>query len=40
MYNNVLLDIKFPLVVYKKLLGYDVDIHDLQDLDPELYKSI
>ena len=26
IFNNVYLDVKFPLVVYKKLLGQDPDV--------------
>ena len=29
IYNNVILDIRFPLVVYNKLLGCNTTFHDL-----------
>jgi len=38
-YNNVILDVKFPLVVYKKLLNVKSTLNDLQEIDEELYKN-
>lgn len=38
-YNNVILDAKFPLVVYKKLLNIKPTLNDLQEIDEELYKN-
>jgi ubiquitin-protein ligase E3 A len=29
IYNSVILDIHFPLVIYKKLLGEEIGISDL-----------
>lgn len=39
IFNNVILDIKFPSVVYKKLLDYELNLEDLKDLDEETYKN-
>ena len=36
LYNNVILDLHFPLVVYKKLLGVELHQSDLCDIYPEL----
>lgn len=38
-YNNVILDAKFPLVIYKKLLNIKPTLNDLQEIDEELYKN-
>jgi len=38
-YNNVILDVKFPLVVYKKLLNIKPTLHDLEEIDEELHKN-
>jgi E3 ubiquitin-protein ligase HECTD2 len=39
-FNNVILDIKFPLVVYKKLLNIPASLNDMQEIDPELYNNL
>ena len=39
-FNNVILDIKFPLVIYKKLLGLSVKLEDLKELDGDFYKNL
>jgi len=36
IYNGVILNVHFPLVVYKKLLGMKPTFEDLKDMDPEL----
>ncbi|KAI8064399.1 hypothetical protein BC940DRAFT_306156 [Gongronella butleri] len=36
VYNGVILDLHFPLALYKKLMGRPVDLHDLKQLDPSL----
>lgn len=36
IYNATLLDLHFPLAVYRKLLGLPVSLADLEDIDPEL----
>jgi hypothetical protein len=39
LFNSVILDIKFPLVIYKKLLNHKVDLEDLKEIDIELYNN-
>eukprot|EP00051_Salpingoeca_urceolata_P000007 m.32341 g.32341 ORF g.32341 m.32341 type:complete len:746 (+) comp10011_c0_seq2:184-2421(+) len=39
LYNNVILDLHFPKLVYKKLLGVPVGLSDLEELNPMLFKS-
>ena len=39
IYNNIILDVKFPLVVYKKLLGCKLSLEDMKECDPELYNN-
>jgi hypothetical protein len=38
-FNNVILDIKFPMVIYKKLLSVPVTLEDMQEIDQELYNN-
>ena len=38
-FNNVILDVKFPLVIFKKILNITPTLHDLQEIDKELYNS-
>jgi len=40
VYNGVLLDIDFPNVLYKKLLGESVGLPDLRDLMPSEYEGL
>ena len=40
IYNSILLDIKFPLTIYKKLCDYKVDLGDLYEIDSDLYKGL
>lgn len=40
IYNNVILDLAFPVVLFKKLLGHKVEFEDLQQVDPLLYKGL
>lgn len=40
IYNSVILDIRMPLVVYKKLLGLPTSIDDLRELDPQLVSGL
>lgn len=40
IYNGVILDIRFPLVVYKKLQGAEVGLGDLADIDPAAAKGL
>lgn len=36
IYNGIILDIHFPLLVYKKLLGCKVGLDDLYEIQPTL----
>mmetsp|Transcript_49225 Transcript_49225/g.80977 ORF Transcript_49225/g.80977 Transcript_49225/m.80977 type:complete len:734 (+) Transcript_49225:42-2243(+) len=40
IYNSVILDIRFPMAIYKKMLGMPVGLKDLKQLDAELYKGL
>ena len=40
IYNAVILDFPLPLALYKKLLGQQTTLRDLQDMDPTLGKSL
>ena len=40
LFNGVILDIKFPIAIYKKLLGIQPCLNDLKDYDPELYNNL
>ncbi len=40
IYNSIILDVKFPSVIYKKLIGVKPELKDLKQIDEELYKSM
>ena len=40
IYNNIILDVKFPLTVYKKILGIKPKLEDMKECDPELYNTL
>jgi len=40
IYNSIILDLHFPVVIYKKLLNEKVGLKDLNGLDPELYVGL
>ena len=40
IYNRIMLDIKFPKAIYKKLLGIKPCLKDLKEYDPELYNNL
>nr|CAB3252608.1 probable E3 ubiquitin-protein ligase HERC4 [Phallusia mammillata] len=40
IYNNTIIDICFPLALYKKLLGATPTLIDLQELDPTMARSL
>ncbi|XP_051882395.1 ubiquitin-protein ligase E3A [Pristis pectinata] len=40
IYNNCILDVHFPMVVYRKLLGKKGTLRDLEDSHPVLYQSL
>ena len=39
IYNNIILDVKFPIAVYKKLLGINPSLEDMKECDPELFNN-
>ena len=39
IYNSIILDIKFPLVIYKKLLKIEPSLEDIKEIDEELYHN-
>jgi len=40
IYNSVILDAHFPMVVYKKLMGVKPTLEDLADFAPALYRGL
>lgn len=40
IFNGIILDIKFPIAIYKKLLGIEPCLIDLKEYDPELYNNL
>ena len=40
IYNSVILDLNFPLALYKKLLGYPTSYDDLCAYDPSLGRTL
>lgn len=38
--NGIILNIKFPRVMYKKLLGYKTEFSDLYELEPTIHKNL
>ncbi|KAG1468517.1 hypothetical protein G6F56_003790 [Rhizopus delemar] len=40
VYNSVILDLHFPLALYKMLMDVDVNLPDLKQLDPSLGKGL
>lgn len=40
IYNNIILDIRFPMVVYKKLMGKKGTFYDIQDWNPSLFAGL
>ena len=40
IYNGIILDVHFPLLVYKKLLGYKVGLEDLREIQPTICRSL
>lgn len=40
IYNSVILDMHFPVVVYKKLMGYQPTLEDLHQLNPQLASGL
>ena len=40
IYNGVILDVRFPPVIYKKLQGEKLDLQDLMSVQPSLTKTL
>jgi hypothetical protein len=40
VYNNIILDLRFPLVIFKRLLGANVGFEDLKQVDPLLHRGL
>ena len=40
IYNSVLLDFPLPIALYKKLVGQQLSLRDLSDMEPTLGKSL
>eukprot|EP00127_Corallochytrium_limacisporum_P006979 Clim_evm33s239 gene=Clim_evmTU33s239 len=40
VYNGIILDVHFPMPVYRKLLGEVVGLQDIKDLDPDLHEGL
>jgi len=40
IYNNIILDVHFPPVVYRKLLGKTGTLEDLKDSHPTIYRGL
>ncbi|KAG2222227.1 hypothetical protein INT45_010640, partial [Circinella minor] len=40
VYNSVILDLHLPLALYKKLMGIEVGIPELKQLDPQLGRNL
>lgn len=40
IYNSVLLDLNLPKVVYKKLVGEEVSLADIEEFDPQLFTTL
>ncbi|XP_075235231.1 ubiquitin protein ligase E3A isoform X1 [Lycorma delicatula] len=40
IYNNIILDVHFPMVVYRKLMGKKGTFYDLEDWNAILYNSL
>ncbi|KAK6637179.1 hypothetical protein RUM44_007593 [Polyplax serrata] len=40
IYNNIILDVRFPMVVYKKLMGKRGTFYDVQDWNPTLFSGL
>eukprot|EP00667_Euglena_gracilis_P004148 EG_transcript_4168 len=40
IYNSVILEIRFPMAIYKRMLGLPVGLADLKQLDPGLHKGL
>eukprot|EP00941_MAST-03F_sp_MAST-3F-sp1_P002045 g2045.t1 len=40
IYNQVIIDVRFPMIVYRKLLGHKPTLDDLEEIFPDVAKSL
>jgi len=40
IYNGVILDVRFPFILYKKLMGSRYTFEDIKDVNPAIYKGL
>jgi hypothetical protein len=40
IFNGIILDVQFPQVMYKKLLGMKMSLSDLETFDADIYRSL
>ena len=40
IYNDNIVDLRFPLALYKKLLNVEPDVEDLEELHPSVGRSM
>lgn len=40
LYNDVVLSVPFPTLLFKKLLGIEINLDDLEEIEPEVYNSL
>ena len=40
IYNNIILPVRFPLLLYKKLLNKKITLDDLSEMEPEVVRSL
>ena len=40
IYNNITLDVNFPPVLFKKILGYPGTFDDMEEAHPTIYRSM
>ncbi|KAH0792141.1 putative E3 ubiquitin-protein ligase HERC4 isoform X1 [Histomonas meleagridis] len=40
IYNGNVLNVKFPILIYRKLKGLTMNFNDLRELDPQLFNSL
>lgn len=40
LYNDVVLSVPFPTLLFKKLLSIEISLDDLEEIEPEIYNSL
>ncbi|KAL2629156.1 hypothetical protein R1flu_013842 [Riccia fluitans] len=40
IHNGVILDIHFPLTVYKKVMNFEMQLEDLKEVQPQLFRGL